>query len=76
MQWLTGHHYIRRHIKVDQIASVLGTISHSLSLWPMLALLLLLMLVLESLQCRKMARLTRADDLPATQLSAMTVLEH
>ena len=74
MKWLTGSGYIRRQIKTDEIGQALGTVSRSLSLWPILAILLLLMLLLEALQCRKMSQLTRAADLAATELPAMSLL--
>ncbi|MGC9258657.1 MAG: BatA domain-containing protein [Phycisphaerae bacterium] len=76
LQWLVGHHYIRKQIKADQIAAALGTVSSTLSLWPILAMLLLLLLVLETLQCRNMAKLVRAEDLPITELPPPRLLEH
>jgi len=74
MKWLTGQGYIRRQIKTDEIAQALGTVSRSFSLWPILAILLLLMLLLEALQCRKMSQWSRAADLPAMELPAMSLL--
>ncbi len=73
MKWLTRSGYIRRQINSDEIRQALGTVSRSLSLWPILAMLLLLLLILESLQCRKMSQLTRAADVPATELPAMSL---
>ncbi len=76
LQWLISHHYLRKQIKVDQIAATLGTVNRTLSLWPILAMLLLLLLVIEALQCRKMARLARAEDLAVTELTSLSLLEH
>ena len=74
MKWLIGKGYIRREIKANDIAQALGTISDNVSLWPILAILLLLMLVLESVMCRKLSQLTRAADLSASELPAMSLL--
>jgi hypothetical protein len=71
VQWLTDQHYLLRQITANQIGVALGTVKGSLSLWPMLAVLLLLMLVLEALQCRRMAQLNRPEDIGLTALSAM-----
>ncbi len=72
LQWLMDQHYLRRQITAKQIGAALGTVQSSLSLWPILTILLLLMLLLEALQCRRMAQLNRAVDMTSTALPAMS----
>ncbi len=74
MQWLTSHDYIRKQINTHEIAAALGTVTRNFSLWPILAILVLLMLLVETWLCRNMAQLTRPADLPANELPAMSLL--
>ncbi len=74
MQWLTSHDYIRKQISTREIATALGTVSRNFSLWPILAILVLLMLLVEAWLCRNMAQLIRPADLPANELPAMSLL--
>ena len=74
MKWLTGHDYIRKQITTHEIAEALGTVTRNFSLWPILAILVLLMLLVETWLCRNVAQLIRPADLPANELPAMSLL--
>ncbi len=76
VHWLIHHKYLRKQITAKQIGWAMGTVSPNLSLWPILTMVLLLMLVLEALQCHKMAKLTRARESTSTALPAMSILDH
>ncbi len=62
MAWLIHNHYIKARITTAGITRALGTLRHGTPLWPLLALLMLLMLVAEVFWCRRMARLATGAD--------------
>ncbi len=53
---LIRHGYIRARIQPGGIAAALGVLSRGVDLWPLLAMLVLLLLVCEALGCRRMVR--------------------
>lgn len=60
--WLLHNHYIQATISAAGISRALGAVRSGTPLWPLLALLVLLMLVAEVLWCRRMARLAVGGD--------------
>ncbi len=63
LAWLTQMKFIKQIIQPAQIAAALGAQNADTDLWPWMALLVLAMLVIETLLCRRMARLSGGDEL-------------
>ena len=62
MHWMHNHGFISGSITPDQAASILGTAVGGLSLWPLIAILVLVVMVLEGWLCRRLGRLQSDDE--------------
>ncbi len=60
--WLLHNHYVKATLSTSGISRALGAVRSGTPLWPLLALLVLLMLVGEVFWCRRMARLAVGGD--------------
>ncbi len=60
--WLLHNHYLQADISAAGIGGALGSVKRGTPLWPLLALLVLLMLVAEVFWCRRMARRAAGTD--------------
>ncbi|MGC8560177.1 MAG: BatA domain-containing protein [Phycisphaerae bacterium] len=61
MHWMQNRGFIAGSIRPDRAATILGTAVGGLSVWPLIAILVLVVMVVEGWLCRRLGRL-QSDD--------------
>ncbi len=72
LHWLVSQGYLKKTITLKDIGGVVGSGGGGMSLWPLMALLMLLALVLEGWMCRRVGKLQTDDDPAAMSEAGMT----
>ncbi len=71
IHWMKNQRFIAGSISPNQAATILGTAVGGLSVWPLIAILVLVVMVVEGWLCRRLGRL-QSDDSPTESDTDMT----
>jgi hypothetical protein len=62
LAWLHNEGFIAGSVRPEQVATILGTAVGGLSIWPLLAVLAIIIMVVEGWMCRRLGRLQSDDE--------------